>query len=137
MKITADTNILLRDALHDDPEQWPLAARTLQQAELVAIPITALCEFVWVLRQGYKLPASDVAASLRLLLASDNVATERHAAEAGLRLLDAGGDFADGALQFEGEWLGGQEFVSFDRKAVALLKDQGKRARLLGAGRKA
>ncbi len=137
MRITADTNVLLRDALHDDPDQWPLAARILQQAELVAVPTASLCEFVWVLRQGYRLPAKDVAESLKLLLASPNVVTNQPAAEAGLRILEAGGDFADGVLQYEGEWLGGHEFVSFDRKAVALLKDQGKRARLLGAGRKA
>jgi predicted nucleic-acid-binding protein len=136
VRVTADTNILLRDALHDDPEQWPLAARTLQQAELIAIPVAALCEFVWVLRQGYKLPASDVAESLKLLLASPNVATNRQAAEAGLRMLEAGGDFADGTIAYEGEWLGGNEFVSFDRKAVTLLQEQGKCARLLRARRK-
>jgi predicted nucleic-acid-binding protein len=137
VKITADTNVLLRDALHDDPEQWPQAARTLQQAEIVAIPIVTLCEFVWVLRQGYKVTALEVAASLKLLLASHNVATDRPAAEAGLRMLENGGDFADGVLAYQGEWLGGSEFVSFDRKAVTLLQEQGKRARLLGARRKA
>jgi hypothetical protein len=34
---------------------------------------------------------------------------------------------------YEGEWLGAEEFVSFDAKAVSLLKAQGKRARLLAA----
>ncbi|HEX7730317.1 MAG TPA: type II toxin-antitoxin system VapC family toxin [Terracidiphilus sp.] len=137
MKIIADTNVLLRGALSDDPHQAMAAAYVLRQAESIAVPITALCEFVWVLRQGYKWPSAQIARSIRALLASPNVVTNQSATEAGLRLLDAGGDFADGALQFEGEWLGGQEFVSFDRKAVALLKDQGKRARLLGAGRRA
>lgn len=137
MKITVDTNVLLRDALHDDPEQWPQAARILRAAEVVAIPIVALCEFVWVLRQGYKISAQEVASSMKLLLASENVATDRPAAEAGLRVMEAGGDFADGVLAYQGEWLGGSEFVSFDRKAVTLLQDQGKRARLLGARRKA
>lgn len=131
MKVTADTNVLLRDALHDDPEQWPQAARTLQQAELVAIPVAALCEFVWVLRQGYKLPARAIADSLKILLTSPNVVANMPAAEAGLRALEAGGDFADGAIAYEGEWLGAEEFVSFDKKAVSLLKAQGKRARLL------
>lgn len=137
MRIIADTNILLRDALHDDAEQWPQAAMALQRAEIVAVPITALCEFVWVLRQGYKLPMRDIADSLKLLLSSRNVVTNQPAAEAGLRMLEAGGDFADGALQHEGEWLGGQEFVSFDRQAVTLLKGQGKKARLLSTLRKA
>ena len=136
MKIIADTNVLLRGALGDDPHQATIAAQELRRAEFIAVPITALCEFVWVLRQGYKWPSEQIAHSLSALLASPNVSTNQRAAEAGLRVLEAGGDFADGALQYEGEWLGGEEFVSFDRKAVSLLKYQGKRARLLGSGRK-
>jgi hypothetical protein len=45
--------------------------------------------------------------------------------------LDAGGDFADGVIAYEGKWLGGETFVSFDKKAVALLTDQGHSARML------
>ena len=132
MKITADTNVLLRDALRDDPKQWLEASRTLQQADSVAVSISALCEFVWVLRQGYGYSTGEIAGSMRLLLASDKVVTNRLAAEAGLRVLDGGGDFADGAIAYEGEWLGAEEFVSFDKQAVRLLKTQGRRARLLG-----
>ncbi|WP_109484863.1 type II toxin-antitoxin system VapC family toxin [Occallatibacter savannae] len=131
MKTTADTNILLRGALADDPRQSATAAHLLRNAELIAVPVSALCEFVWVLRQGYKWPFAQVAESLRALLSSPNVVTNYAVAEAGLTMLEAGGDFTDGVLQTEGEWLGGQEFVSFDRKAVTLLKEQGKRARLL------
>jgi predicted nucleic-acid-binding protein len=40
----------------------------------------------------------------------------RPAAEAGLALLDAGGDFADGVIAYEGSWLGADAFVSFDKK---------------------
>ncbi len=32
--------------------------------------------------------------------------------------VDAGGDFADGVIAYEGRWLGGETFVSFDRKAA-------------------
>ena len=39
MKITSDTNILLRDVLQDDRVQSRLAKRTLQNAEIVAIPV--------------------------------------------------------------------------------------------------
>ena len=45
--------------------------------------------------------------------------------EAGLVILDTGGDFADGAIAFDSRWLGGETFVSFDRKAVMLLERQG------------
>ncbi|MDP2370940.1 MAG: hypothetical protein Q8M25_22280 [Rhodoferax sp.] len=55
----------------------------------------------------------------------------RPAVEAGLLMLEAGGDFADGAIAYEGRWLGGETFVSFDRKAVSLLMAQGQSARLL------
>jgi predicted nucleic-acid-binding protein len=55
----------------------------------------------------------------------------RPAVEAGLSILELGGDFADGVIAYEGSWLGGETFVSFDKKAVALLATQGQSARLL------
>jgi predicted nucleic-acid-binding protein len=131
LKIVADTNVLLRDALNDDPRQSPIAGKVLQSAELVAVPVAVLCEFVWVLCQGYNVSALEVANSIRSLIDSWNVVTNRPAVEAGLAFLDTGGDFADGAIAYEGEWLGAEEFVSFDRKAVTLVKQQGKQARLL------
>jgi len=131
MRVVADTNVLLRDALHDDPRQARMAAKLLETAELVAIPVSVFCEFVWVLRQGYKKPAADVADAIRRLLRCASVVTNQPAVEAGLELLETGGDFADGAVAYEGYWLGAEEFVSFDKQAVSLLKSQGKRARLL------
>jgi predicted nucleic-acid-binding protein len=73
----------------------------------------------------------DVAAAIRALLNAGNVDMNRPAVEVGLLLLEAGGDFADGVIAFEGRWLGGETFVSFDQKAVALLSQQGEAARLL------
>ena len=46
-------------------------------------------------------------------------------------MLKAGGDFADGLIAYEGEWLGGDTFVSFDKRAVSLLSNQGKQTMLL------
>ena len=131
MRIAADANVLLRDALQDDLVQARIAKIALDNAELVAIPVAALCEFVWVLRQGYKKPAAEVAGAIRVLMGSSNVVVNQPAVEAGLAILDKGGDFADGVIAYEGHWLGAEEFVSFDKKAVPLLKAQGKRARLL------
>lgn len=131
MKISVDTNILIRAVLQDDPEQGPAAAKLLSEATLIAIPLPSLCEFVWVLRRGAKLSTHDVAQSIRDLVTADNVAMNRPAVEAGLAMLEAGGDFADGVIAFEGQWLGGEEFVSFDREAVALLTETGQPARLL------
>ena len=131
MKITADTNVLIRAAVQDDPHQARLAAKALREADLVAVPVPALCEFVWVLRRGYKKSISDISGAIHRLMKSANVVMNRPAIEAGLSVLDAGGDFADGVIAYEGDWLGAEEFVSFDSKAVSLLQSQSTRARLL------
>ncbi len=131
MKVTADTNLLVRVAALDNGRQAKLAADLLAEADLVALPIQALCEFVWVMRSGYHSSPADIARTVRGLLAAENTITNKLAAQAGLAALDAGGDFADGVIAFEGSALGGTEFVSFDRKAVMMLKNQGRAARLL------
>ena len=131
MKVTADTNVLIRAAVQDDLHQARRAAKILAEADLVAVPVPVLCEFVWVLRRGYRKSATDVSDAIRRLMRSPNVVMNRTAVEAGLSALDAGGDFADGVIAHEGEWLGAEEFVSFDSKAVSLLEAQGSSARLL------
>jgi predicted nucleic-acid-binding protein len=130
MKITADTNVLVRAITEDDAEQSKAAQIALRKADIVALTIPTLCELVWVL-QSYKIRPGDIAGTIRGLLSSANVMADQPAAEAGLALLDAGGDFADGAIAYEGNWLGADTFVSFDKKAVQLMQAQGKPARLL------
>jgi predicted nucleic-acid-binding protein len=131
MKITADTNVLVRAAVQDDAHQARRAAKVLQEADLVAVPIPVLCEFVWVLRRGYKKSVSDISDAIHRLMNGVNVVMNRPAVEAGLSILGAGGDFADGVITYEGDWLGAEEFVSFDSKAISVLQSQGNRARLL------
>lgn len=131
MKVTADTNVLIRAAVEDDLHQARRAAKILAEADLVAVPVPVLCEFVWVLRRGYRKSATDVSDAIRRLMRSANVVMNRTEVEAGLSALDAGGDFADGVIAHEGEWLGAEEFVSFDSKTVSLLQAHGTRARLL------
>jgi predicted nucleic-acid-binding protein len=131
MKITADTNVLVRAMLGDDERQGKIAQSELKKAELVALALPAICELVWVLSQGYKIPAGEIAQAIRRLMNGANVETNRPAVEAGLALMDAGGDFADGVIAYEGNWLGAESFVSFDRKAVKLIEAQGQSARLL------
>ncbi len=131
MKITADTNVLVRAAMNDDPRQAEVAGKILREATVIAVTTPTLCEFVWVLRRVYSLARSEIALAVRALLATDKVAVNLPAAEAGLAVFEAGGDFADGAIAYEGSWLGGETFVSFDKKAVALLSAQGQSARLL------
>jgi predicted nucleic-acid-binding protein len=131
MKITADTNLLVRAATGDNEQQSRAAQTAMRKAELVAISISALCEFAWVLTQGYKVPSGRVAEAIRRLIDGENVVVNRPSAEAGLALLDAGGDFADGVIAYEGNWLGAEIFVSFDKKAVKLIEAQGRSAQLL------
>ena len=131
MKITADTNVLLRAVVGDDEAQQQVAIRALESAELVAISAHSLCEFVWVLDRAYKTARSDIASVISHVLEMRNVVVNRPAVEAGLRVLEAGGDFADGVIAYDGNWLGGETFVSFDKRAVSLMRQQGQRARLL------
>ncbi|PWF49125.1 type II toxin-antitoxin system VapC family toxin [Massilia glaciei] len=131
MKVTVDTNVLVRAVVQDNPAQAQLAAKVLLDATLIAVALPCLCEFVWVLRKVYGFPAADAALAIRALLDTANVEMNRPAVEAGLTVLEAGGDFADGVIAYEGNWLGGETFVSFDKKAVALLAAQGQSARKL------
>ena len=125
MRITADTNVLLRVVVHDDPEQADAARASLQRATVVAIPIPVLCEFAWVLKRTYARGAKDVAAAIEAVTQIDVVVTDRPAVEAGLSSLRADGDFADGVIAHQGEALGGTVFASFDRRAVARLRRNG------------
>ena len=131
MRVAVDTNVLVRAVVRDDPAQASAAAKVLTDADLIAVATPSLCEFVWVLLRVYDFQPSDAATAIRALLAAANVEVNRPAVEAGLSMLDAGGDFADGVIAYEGNWLGGETFVSFDKQAVALLAAQGQSARLL------
>ena len=131
MKVTADTNVLTLAALLDDPTQGAASAKLLREATLIAVSLPCLCELVWLMRHGAKLSKEEVATTIRDLLETGNVVMNRPAVEAGLALLEAGGDFADGIMAHEGKWLGGETFVSFDRQAVKLLSEQGEAAQFL------
>ena len=131
MKVAVDTNVLVRAVVGDDVAQARVAAKVLMDAKLVAVALPCLCEFVWVLRKVYGLQTGDIAVAIRALLAAANVQVNRPAADAGLSMLEAGGDFADGVIAYEGNWLGGETFVSFDKQAVAMLIAAHQPARLL------
>ena len=125
MRITADTNVLLRTVLRDDRHQASVAEALLERATVIAIPVPVFCEFAWVLRRSYDQTAEDVAAAIQAVCAIEGVVTDTPAVESGVRVLLSGGDFADGAIAQQGESLGGTAFATFDRKAVAHLRQQG------------
>ena len=131
MKITVDTNILVRAVVRDDEKQARIAAKLLKEAELIAVSLPCLCEFVWVLSRVYSFRQHDISAAIIALLNAGNVVANHSAVDAGLAVLNAGGDFADGLIDYEGSWLGGETFVSFDKNAIALLSKQGRTAQLM------
>jgi predicted nucleic-acid-binding protein len=132
LKITPDTNLFVRLFVDDDVTQRRLAEQVLEDAELVAVTMPALCELAWVLTRSYQVRSADVASAIRSLIDVANVVVDRPAVEAGLAFLDRGGDFADGVIAHQGYELGGDVFVSFDQKAVGLVDEVGEAALLLG-----
>jgi len=131
MRIIADTNLLVRLAVNDDPRQRQIAATAVTQAEAVIISRHALCELVWVLRQSYNFTGTETAEAIQKLRGIRNVVLDNATVEAGLAVLGAGADFADGVIAYEGRWLGGETFVSFDKKAVDALTKLEIKSRLL------
>ena len=133
MRIAVDANLLLRLVLQDDETQARIAADELSRADRVVLPIVALCEFVWVLRKGYGLPREAIAASLRDVIETDSTVYDEAAVHAGLDVLEAGGDFADGVIAHEGRRLGGNTFATFDQAAANLLAKAGIATSLLSS----
>ena len=83
MRITADTNLLLRTILQDDASQAALADATLAGATLVAVPPTVLCEFAWVLRRGYGYATDEIAHAIKAICDLDVVVTDEGAVDTG------------------------------------------------------
>jgi predicted nucleic-acid-binding protein len=131
MKMIADTNLLVRAVLDDDALQSRAARHVLSSADQVVISRHAFCEMVWVLRKHYKMPQTTIIETIRGYLEAGKVTTDTAAVQAGLEAMKAGADFADGVIAHEGRWLGGEEFVSFDKRGVAALAKQGLQTRLL------
>lgn len=103
----------------------------MAQADLVAVPLPVLCELVWVLPEVYRHSTSDCIIAIEALLASANVRTDRPAVRAGLQLLAAGSNFADGVIAYGSRKLGGDQLATFDQEAARLLAAAGEPVRLL------
>lgn len=98
MRVGVDTNVLVRYLTWDDDAQAEAAARVIEGSARVVIPSVVLCELIWVLRRAYRYAPDVTADIVRRLMATRQVEVDRQAAEAGLRAMDAGGDFADGVI---------------------------------------
>ena len=131
MRITADTNVLLRAIVGDDPVQSAVARQLLSSAEMVVVTVPTLCELTWVLRSTYRQSTDDICAVIRRLLETSNVLMDTPSVNAGLIIAEAGGNFADGVIAFEGQLLGSETFATFDRAAHQLLSRSGTPSLLL------
>jgi predicted nucleic-acid-binding protein len=133
LKVVADSNVLIRAAVGDNEHQARLARDALRHADEIAISLTVFCEFVWVLERRYRRSRLDVARGIRAMIDDRRVVYDRFAVAAGLAMMDAGGDFADGVIAFEGRRLGGDVFVTFDKQAAKLITAAGDAVDLLDA----
>jgi predicted nucleic-acid-binding protein len=67
--IAADTNVLLRLLIHDDPRQKEIVDRLLQsareQGEVCLVSNPVLCEIEWVLARSYSAKRKDCAVAFQ------------------------------------------------------------------------
>jgi predicted nucleic-acid-binding protein len=120
MRVALDTNILVRYLVWDEATQSSRAADLIESAETLVLSTIVLCETVWVLRRAYKFQPSDIVGVLRDLTTMPSVEIDRPVVEAGIGLLMAGGDFADGVILAEAERAKADYLASFDEKLASL-----------------
>jgi predicted nucleic-acid-binding protein len=135
-----DTNVLIRLVLDDNPHQSDVAFEVVASATSIIVPTLVFCEFVWVLRTiknsagGKKYSKKMIAESIRSFIEFEHVSIVDDEVEAGLKMLEAGGDFADGVIEYTGRTFARNTtttFFSFDKNAVGKLVKSGLSALLL------
>lgn len=118
MKIAVASDVLVRAVLRDDETQSLAAEQVLKEAELIAVSIPSMCEFVDILTRTHALEPDAVAEAVRSLLNASNVVADRPALAMGLAMLGNGGTFSKGVAALEGYRFGADRFVSFDADSV-------------------
>jgi predicted nucleic-acid-binding protein len=138
--VILDTNVIARVVMEDDGIQSAIACNALASASLVIVPTHVFCELVWVMRSiktntGEKRYShSIIATGIRRFMEFDHLVISDDEVAAGLQMLDAGGDFADGVIEYTGRNLVRNvttTFLSFDKNAVSILAKRGFSALLL------
>lgn len=119
--IGADSNVLLRLLLKDDPKQTERVRHLLDHAraanEAVLVSSIVLCETVWVLKSGFGKSKAEIVDALTLLLETSPFQMEREdLVRIALRAYRTGPvDFADYLIGETGTALGCRHTVTFDR----------------------
>jgi predicted nucleic-acid-binding protein len=111
--ISLDTNVIVRVATADDPEQLGIALEVMRSNHLY-ICKTVLLETEWVLRYTYRLPRKTILEVFSRLLGLSNLSVEDpRAVSLALDLYRGGMDLADAFhVASSGE---ADQFVTFDR----------------------
>lgn len=126
--ISADTNILVRLFVADDPDQSVVAERLLRKCEAdnpLYINIIVVVELVRALRKVYKRPAQEVRLALLALCESYNVHVEhRDLLQRAIAANEASGaEIADFLIAALNRMAADAQTMTFDRTAAERIED--------------
>jgi predicted nucleic-acid-binding protein len=122
MKVAIDTNVLVRYLTWDDEVQATEAAAVIEAADEVHISTVVLCETIWILTRAYGYKMNEIMPLIERIVTGREFHIDQVAARAGLRLLMAGGDFADGVIFDEMQRASCEFLATFDREVARLVK---------------
>lgn len=120
--IGADTNILLRLLVNDDPQQNELVRDHLEMvtmAEQVYVPIIVVAETCWVLSRTYRYGNADILNAFRALIETENFVFQH--ADVLVTLFGQahlGGDISDHLISRMARDAGCRHTITFDRAAA-------------------
>jgi predicted nucleic-acid-binding protein len=122
--IAADTNILVRAIVGDDPAQSASARRWMSahQDGGIFVDHIVLVELAWVLRARYAQPRAEIAKILELLLGTGGIVVpEEQLVRSALAAFTAGrGDFADHLIRERASARGFAPLATFDESLHGL-----------------
>ncbi|TAL46228.1 MAG: PIN domain-containing protein [Salinibacterium sp.] len=123
--IGIDVNVLIRDAVQDDPIQSPIASRFLDRLgedDPGFVSMVALVETTWTLRRAYKFEVAAIALFVRRLLASREIVVQASAVvRRALRdAEDTGSDLSDAIIAHLAVDADCDYTVTFDQRAAEL-----------------
>ena len=128
MNVIADTNLLVRFFTQDDEFQSKKVIDIFTKSRKIIVPTNVLCELVWVLSYSYKFKNDFIADRIQKLINNPKIVVQQSEVGFGIKMLEKNGDFSDGINAFSGiEMAFGEpvSFVSFDKKAIKILKELG------------
>ena len=122
--LAADTNVVVRLLVGDDPAQQQAVLARLQKLRTeggsVLVGVVVLAEVAWVLRSAYGYGRAQVAAALRAVLATPPfVVTQRAEVLAALAQYEKGpADFSDYLILEGARAEGCSKLLTFDRRLL-------------------